>query len=261
VLLKRHPNRVEVSCKSTARAPTYCGVHPSTLQVPLSGGRITFERVTSVVVLADADSVANWVSAISTFAAAIVALGIALWEVRRAAAERRDREAAQARLITVAVDYSDYDHPNDHEYAMARVVITNYSEKPVLRPDVESMCGAEPDVQWGRDVTAEDEDGKPSHPPAEVLMPDDHYIVPFEHLSDGQIIDPAEAVDEYTAIEGSDAEDKLRIIPTIAKAGKVKKRIEPTGVTITFTDVSGLRWRRTGNSEPVRVLQPTPGAE
>lgn len=66
--------------------------------------------------LAQADSVANWVSAISTSAAVIIALGVALWEVRRAAADRRDRRAQQARLVTVAVGYREWVNHDVEEY-------------------------------------------------------------------------------------------------------------------------------------------------
>lgn len=36
------------------------------------------------------------------------------------------------------------------------------------------------------------------------------------------------------------------------------KHVRPDDVTITFVDVSGVQWRRTGNGEPVRVVQPAP---
>ncbi|MGH4011626.1 MAG: hypothetical protein ACRDTH_26255 [Pseudonocardiaceae bacterium] len=83
----------------------------------------------STVVLAQADSqvdsVATWlgvvgqlVGAIGTIAAVCVALWLAQRERRRSEVERRDREAAQARLIIIDVDYSDYEHPPSDKYAM-----------------------------------------------------------------------------------------------------------------------------------------------
>jgi hypothetical protein len=74
---------------------------------PLPSGTIT-----STAVLTQADSLATslgvagqWVGALGTFAAVLVALRLARWERRRDTAEGREREAAQARLVTTKVGY------------------------------------------------------------------------------------------------------------------------------------------------------------
>lgn len=199
----------------------------------------------------------QWVGALGT----IVAVGVALWlaqrDRRRNEAERRDREASQARLVTIAVDYSDYAHPHDYEYAMARVVITNHGEQRVLRPEAEQISGARPQVHWGRQVPGGDEE--PLYSPPEVLLPLASHFVPFEHIdADGRLVDPTEATDKYKSVEKLNAADNLHISTKITAVGKIKKWVDVNDVTITFTDMSGLRWRRTGNREPIRVVQPAP---
>jgi hypothetical protein len=142
---------------------------------------------------------------------------------------------------------------------MARVVITNHSEQRVLRPEVEQMRGARPPVQWGRKVYTGD--GEPFYSPPEVLLPLKWHSVPFEHVAtDGRIVDPADASDVYMAVQEIDNAGNIHVTPKIVTPGKVEKWIDVEDVTITFTDMSGLRWRRTGSGEPVRIIQPdSPG--
>jgi hypothetical protein len=79
----------------------------------------SFTRVTSAVALAQtdsqADSLATWLGVIGQWVGAmgtLAAVGVALWLAqrghRREVAEQRDREATQARLVIITVDYSDY---------------------------------------------------------------------------------------------------------------------------------------------------------
>lgn len=92
--------------------------------------------------------------------------------------------------------------------------ITNHSEYPVHRLRVIAMDGTQPPVRWGSD-----------HPAARalyyslpaVLAPKEQHEVIFEHF------------------------------------GEIEKQLATEDVTIMFTDVSGLRWRRTGSNEPTRV--------
>jgi hypothetical protein len=91
--------------------------------------------MTPAAVLARTESVANWVGAIgewvgaiATFAAVVVALLLPRWERQRDMAERRDRDAAQARLVAITV-------PGRSRYRF--VEITNQSEQPVHRPRID----------------------------------------------------------------------------------------------------------------------------
>lgn len=185
--------------------------------------------MTSTAVLAQTDSVANWVAAVGqvlgavgTFAAVVVALRLARWERRRDTAERRDREAAQARLVTITVDYRDFNR------AIPGVVITNHSEQPVHRPEVHSMGDPRPPVRWGPRMELK---GYP-HRPTEVLSPHGSRYENFHHIDGAGVF-----------------------------TRDVVQRVRADDVTITFVDAAGLRWRRTGNGEPVRVVHPPPGTE
>jgi hypothetical protein len=98
------------------------------------------------------------------------------------------------------------------------------------------MGDARPPVRWGPDVdmsgTIYAEYSQP-----DVFPPKTSHVVPFEHVgADGHYINPV-------------------------ASGTIVKRVNTDDVVITFTDTSGLRWRRTGNGEPVRVIPPDPGAE
>lgn len=139
--------------------------------------------MTSTAVLAQADSVANWVGAIgqwagavATLAAVIVALRLTRWERRRDRAERRDREAAQARLVTITVRYTRSPEPSEQDFVPC-VEITNHSEQPVHRPQIESISGARSRARWGVDPST----GK-DHSLCEVLPPNAWHRVPFQHL-------------------------------------------------------------------------------
>jgi hypothetical protein len=161
------------------------------------------------------DSVATWLGALATIATVVLALWLAARERRRSEAERH----AQARLITVEVDYSSYEQPNHYEYAMALVKIHNQSQQPVHWPEVEEIVGAQPSVRWGPAVSAEG--GEPFYSPPEVLKPGTFDSVPFEHVDDdGRIVDPAEADDALTAHWERDSAGKLHILTKITAAGQ-----------------------------------------
>lgn len=121
-------------------------------------------------------SLANWVSAIGTLAAVIVALWLALSERRRDRTERRAREVAQASLVTVTL-------PVESNRRMG--AITNHSEQPVLQPRVESMGDPPPSMRWP-------EAGSPSFPPnldgndyTEVLPSKETYRLIFDYSTRG----------------------------------------------------------------------------
>lgn len=161
---------------------------------------------------------ASWVGAASTSLATIVALGLAVWEIRRSAKERRDREVAQARLVAVTV-------PIDADFYI--VAITNFSESPVHRPLVESMGD--------------------SRPPARLEPPERPMITSRLGSNDHAVVLPPG--ETYRARFDYYITDGIRL------QDKPKKPVKAEEVTITFTDTSGLRWRRTGSGEPIRDLQ------
>jgi hypothetical protein len=216
--------------------------------------------MTSTVVLQQSELIANWVSAIGQWVGAIATIAVAVvayrWDHRRHLAEQHERETERRQLamtlakqITIAVDYSDYAHPYDSEYAMARVVISNLGEQRVFRPEVKQIRAQ---VRWGKDVSAEG--GEPFYSSPEVLLPLTSHIVPFEHVTDdGRIVDPADAANVYRAVQKTDNAGKLHIVTEIAVPGKVKKWVDVDDVTITFIDTSDVRWWRTGNRDPVRA--------
>ncbi|MGH7489780.1 MAG: hypothetical protein ACREMY_29875, partial [bacterium] len=68
-----------------------------------------------------------------------------------------------------------------------------------------------------------------------VLLAHAPHYVPFEYLdARGQPINPDNNI--------------------FAETSPIKKWVGVDDVTITFTDLSGVRWERTGNGEPVRVV-------
>jgi hypothetical protein len=154
-----------------------------------------------------ADSLATWVSAGGTILAAIVALGIALREQRNARAERQDRDAGQARCVTVTVAWSS-----------TVLEITNHSQLPVRRPRIESM--GDPRSWWAA--------------PGEVS--------PYQ--------DPLNDSD-YSEVLPRNTTYRVRY----------HGQEDPDSVTIMFTDAAGLRWRRTGLGEPLRIVRPSPEAK
>lgn len=144
-------------------------------------------------------------------------------------AERRKREMEQASLITIEVDYSAYIHPYDYEYALAHVKIINKGEQPVLRLRVESV-GDTGQVRFGELGYVEE---VPVYSPPQVLSPHIPHYVPFEHLdATGLSINVDNNIFDTTS--------------------PIKKWVDVDDVTITFTDLSGVRWERTGNRQPVR---------
>lgn len=198
--------------------------------------------MTSTAVLAQADSVATWISAIGGLVGTIATITVAViayrWDRQRDMADRRDREterrnreAEQARLVAITVDYSSYGSSG------MSVTITNHSEQQVRWPRIESISDAQPPVRWGDRVRLFDEDGEEyGFQPAEVLLPHTSTYVPYEHFdADGR---PINLVNAFF----TDA---------------IKRYVRVNDVTITF-DMFGARWWRTGNGEPVQVVQPAP---
>lgn len=192
--------------------------------------RILSDTMVSTELPAQPDSVANWVSAIGTIGQCLIGIGVLLvafvayrWDRRRATAERRDREEAEARLVsrnmaerrdrevaqarrvTIAVDNSPQPDPSEYYCGTVQsVMIINHSEQPVFRPYIESMGHPRPPVRWGDRVPLADGDTGYALKPPEVLRPHESHRVPFQHFgTDGRSISTIEmfygTIEKYVA--------------------------------------------------------------
>ncbi|MER5671928.1 hypothetical protein [Pseudonocardia alni] len=177
-------------------------------------------------IAADVPTTADWVSAIgqatgSLFTAAAVA--VALWlgvrdrRWRRADqavadAERRDSEAAQARLVTIDVDtYYDY------ALTPEMVTVLNGSTAPITSVSLVEVTN--PEAAWGWDFDSDTPFGDGFTIEPRVIAAGEKFTVPIYFRGE--------------------------------KGGSVAST-ELTSVTIQFTDVMGLVWRRTDAHLPVR---------
>lgn len=125
------------------------------------------------------------------------------------------------------------------------VTITNRSEQQVRRPHIESISGPRPPVRWGDRVHELNEDGEEYEVGDRDGDSDDgeEYVQVLQpHMSTGGV--------QYQYF---DAQGQTVSTSTFFN----ERNVRVDDVTITF-DISGVRWRRTGNREPVRVAQPAP---
>jgi hypothetical protein len=160
-------------------------------------------------------AIGQWAGVLFTFAAVLVAL----WLPRQ---ERRARQMAQARLVTISVGYG-------FGVGAQHVTITNHSQQPVIDPFVVSLGDPRPGVRWGAqlaDVVR----------PCNVLLPNKRRRVRFEHFDDHE-----------QAVPPIDPDNLTNLI------SKIEKMVDEGDVTIMFFDVDGVMWRRTGYGEPVRM--------
>jgi hypothetical protein len=140
-------------------------------------------------------------------------------------AERRDREKEQAALVTIEVS----DSPSV-------VTITNHSEQQVRQLYIESINGPQPEVRWGGQVLLE------SDMNGEVCAVSDWY-----GYSEKRVLRPHTSTNvEYQYF---DAHNYQTVSPNF-----FTESVRVDHVTIMF-DMSGVRWRLTGNEEPVRVVE------
>ncbi len=184
----------------------------------------------STVVLVLADSAANWsaIGAIGQCVAAIGALAVAVVALRWDHRQRRDRERAQAALVTIEMGGSSAHYGNNNDVWAVR--ITNHSNQPVDRPQIESMGEVPVHWGWGPVCLADEEGGEYVLQTDEMLLPSRSTDVPYQYLdADGR---PVGQGDDRFFDDNS-------------------KWVRVDDVTITFR-MSGARWRRTGNREPVR---------
>lgn len=182
------------------------------------------------MLLADAPNVADWIAAIgqalgALFTAAAVAVALRIgrrerrWrseDVERSEAERTDREFAQARLVTIEVDYEPF------EWAMRSRIfwagVHNASSDPVFEVELVGVtCSKRDDLTWQFD-----------------WGPLDSWeTVPRVVLSGKKFGWPISYKDRRgQSVDGSGVDR----------------------VTLRFTDAAGLRWERTDNEPPRRVL-------
>lgn len=216
-------------------APPRRGLRPvRRLRASRTVDRLNSYAMTQATVLAQTESVADWVKAIGQAVGSIGTITVAIVALRWDHRERRDRKTAQATFVTIEVDCVAPWYKND---AMS-VTITNHSEQAVLQPKIESMGAARPPVQWGWDqVRLVDDDGEEyGLRRDDMLLPRMSTRVPFQHF---------------------DADGRPISLLDIFWPDPIEKCVQVSDVKITF-GMSGVWWRLTGNGEPVRVAQPAP---
>lgn len=160
--------------------------------------------------------------------------------------ERRDREAAQARLVLVTVDALPPPRPDSpvitgtHRRGEVRVLLHNQSQQPVLDAHVDHV------VLRMRTST--------TRPPyTEIAEPPQRWELDPEHQ-------PATG-----PIAGADGRRwQIVILRPDLETGTEGRRVvgdnDEYEATVVFTDAAGLRWRRTGLAQPQPVLEPGPRA-
>jgi hypothetical protein len=155
------------------------------------------------------------VGAVFTAAAVAVALWLAIREGRWRRAEQADRDAAQARLVTVQADYR---YPGHVEGPLILLTIKNSSDKPVFDAKVSLVRDInQPDFGWRFGGTGDPEEREY----ATVLSPGESFVVEVVFIGENRrVVYPGGAA-EYT---------------------------------ITFTDALGLRWSRQDTQAAVRII-------
>lgn len=182
----------------------------------------------STALLAESESAASWVSAIGQWVGAVGAITVAVVALRWERQMRRDQEKAQAALVIIEVGHSTGVYRGNND--LRSVTITNHSNRPVQRPQIESMGDVRPPARWGwGQLHLTDQDGKKYVLGTdELILPHASARVPYQQDS----LDPR--MDNFF----NDNAEYVRV----------------NDVTITF-GMSGVRWRRTGHGEPVQIGQ------
>lgn len=168
-------------------------------------------------IAADAPTSADWLAAwgqvggaVATTAAVVVALWLAARDQRWRRADQTARDAAQARLVTVEIDYNIDSSP-----VKITAVITNSSQSPILDVAIDKVRNLkQPDLQW-RFRT--DLPGERAYAWA---------------LRTGQTL---ESLIEFYET----AEPTQSVVPDFFNE-----------LTVSYTDTNGHRWQRTNNWEP-----------
>lgn len=182
------------------------------------------------MIAAEAPHVADWLAAWGQIGGAVgtvATLCVAIWLARRdnrwRRAEQADRDAAQARLITVELDYY---YPGYVEGPKIVAKMVNSSSQPVHEAKVDLLRNiAKPHLRWRYDDDGDDPELKVW---ANVLNPGEKFRVGVEFFEPGSY--------RTTYVGGG------------------------SDVTITFTDANGFRWSRKNSEAPRRIVdQPSDG--
>ncbi|WP_410587208.1 hypothetical protein [Amycolatopsis sp. lyj-23] len=175
----------------------------------------------------DADIFAGWgqwAGAAGSIAAVVVALGIAIRDGRMRDKERRDAEKAQARTVTAEVRQLPRERWNAFVSPFA-VTITNHGNLPITQVAlITVIC-----IIDGR-----------AHLKWQIKNAHDEHADQTSYFVD-TVIGPGE--------------NSSAAVLSFADADRDSK-IEPRSsiIEIEFVDAQGLRWRKTNNGEPIRVI-------
>lgn len=183
------------------------------------------------VFLAEEPNVADWIAAIGQAAGAIFTAGavaVAVWlgwrdrkwrreDEAASRAERADRDAAQARLVTVEPDYGY----NDWDLNAFDVKVHNGSSDPIFDVKISQLV-AEGQATHPWDFFWGPLDPGPEH--LRVLLGGKGFTWMVAYV-DGR--------NRTVVLQGTDH------------------------ITIDYVDAVGLRWQRTDHQPPRRVLEPT----
>lgn len=158
---------------------------------------------------------------VATAGATLVALWVALRDGRLRDKERRDSEAAQARLVTVNFEESR---------KSVEAAIQNLSTQPVLDPIFVSVALIDHEgVRW-------------------VLCADDTPEFPVRF---GKVLEPSHSV--VIAFQRLRAEGDADAVPIPRHIKDDGYRID---MTIQYMDAQGLWWERRNLGQPRRLLVP-----
>jgi hypothetical protein len=155
--------------------------------------------------------VGGWLAAFATVAAVLVALSIANRDRAHLQAERRDREAGQARVVLAELTRSQ----------IVVVEVTNHSESPIMALVLEYVSNDE-NPEWGWKLNENTHQG-----PAEISVL------------------PAGESHSYP-VRFTDNAGEVRLLE---RGPQLNFHFR-----ISFTDSCGLRWHRSNNEQPERIL-------
>lgn len=183
----------------------------------------------------DADVFAGWgqwAGAIASLAAVVVALAIAIRDGRQRERDRRDELAAQARTITAGIIWRDVQGnwpANLMTFRLAAIQIENHGLNPITEVailDVRALVESAVSDKWQL--------GTPAREPHQ--GPNAYFLC--------------------NVLKGQDSERSPQL--TFRTEESWTQPDEESGhsnaITFAFTDVNGLRWKRTSNGTPERVV-------
>ena len=185
------------------------------------------------------DQLAAWgqlAGALFTLAAVVVALWVAIHDVRRRDRETRELRAAQALTVVAAVRTFNPDGTARIVFvtgAWQAVVIENFGRLPVTDIVIHGVAGSHHGKRLGTWCLKHGDE-------VDHLDQTDYFVC--------AVLGPGVAVQSPT-LYFSDVDD--RDIPF--KSGIAVRTAE---IDFSFVDADGVRWRRSGSTPPVRVVPP-----